>query len=327
MSLELSCLDELWRRGGPRREPIDDLQQEILGYFKARDTKPREKGRTYTSIKQVPLHVFVREGETMGVFSGPDCLLIRPLLGGPTPCLALEACHTGGAYAYDSVEDHLVVLHTNNSRVSVYDMKTGIFSKLYVVEGLVVNGTKASTFCGGGMLLVTTLSGKEPLYSSLHIVRLRGEGVHRRTYLVWHGRVSPKMEHAPALASIHGRVEMARVAPEGHIVITQFEIGREQGLDLSETREMKFARDAGDSQANRIWFIGERWLCMYRRQGGIRTLLWIADKYRVASHCVQIAHATEKYHYVLGGPKDTVIALYSSKDDAAGEGTVMTYYF
>ncbi|KAF4683294.1 Neuropathy target esterase [Perkinsus olseni] len=127
MSLELSCLDELWRRGGPRREPIDDLQQEILGYFKARDTKPTEKGRTYTRVPHIPLHVFVRGGETMGVFSSPGCLVVRPLQGGPTPCLALEACHTGGAYAYDSAEDHLVVLHTKNSRVSVYDMKTGVF--------------------------------------------------------------------------------------------------------------------------------------------------------------------------------------------------------
>ncbi|KAF4709618.1 hypothetical protein FOZ63_029421, partial [Perkinsus olseni] len=309
MSLELSCLDELWRRGGPRREPIDDLQQEILGYFKARDTKPTEKGRTYTRVPHIPLHVFVRGGETMGVFSNPGCLVVRPLQGGPTPCLALEACHTGGAYAYDSAEDHLVVLHTKNSRVSVYDMKTGVFFKLYVVEGLVVNGTKTSIVIGDGMLFLTTLRGTT---TSLNAVRLEGEGIYRRAHLLWHGVVSESMSVAPRLAYIRGCVEMARVSPEGQTIITQFKLGHGRSSLVRGKKETRLPRSADDAETKDAWFVGEQWVAMFCYKGDEGSL-WIADKFRPASH---LCKGSSFYRYVVAGADDTVLALYSEKADS-----------
>ncbi|KAF4732200.1 Neuropathy target esterase, partial [Perkinsus olseni] len=309
MSLELSCLDELWRRGGPRREPIDDLQQEILGYFRARDTKPTEKGRTYTRVPHIPLHVFIRGGETMGVFSSAGCLVVRPLLGGPTPCLALEACHTGGAYAYDSAEDHLVVLHTKNSRVSVYDMKTGVFSKLYVVEGLVVNGTETSIVIGDGMLFLTTLRGTT---ASLNAVRLEGEGIYRRAHLLWHGVVSESMSVAPRLAYIRGCVEMARVSPEGQTIITQFKLGHGRSSLVRGKKETRLPRSADDVETKDAWFVGEQWVAMFCCKGD-ESSLWIADKFRPAAH---LCKGSSFYRYVLSGADDTVLALYSEKADS-----------
>ncbi|EER08693.1 methylenetetrahydrofolate dehydrogenase, putative [Perkinsus marinus ATCC 50983] len=176
MSLEFSCLDELWRVASPAGEPIDDLNHEILGYFAAPGTKPIEKGRSYTAIAEMPSHLFVRQGIVMGVYASPNHLLVRPLLEGPTPCLALETCHTGGSYAYDSEQDHLVVLHTDNSRVSVYDMQTGVFLRLYVVGGIVVNGDKTNVICVDNLLLMTTLTGvRVPAYRNEHVSVLSRE--------------------------------------------------------------------------------------------------------------------------------------------------------
>lgn len=321
MSLEFSCLDELWRVASPAGEPIDDLNHEILGYFAAPGTKPIEKGRSYTAIAEMPSHLFVRQGIVMGVYASPNHLLVRPLLEGPTPCLALETCHTGGSYAYDSEQDHLVVLHTDNSRVSVYDMQTGVFLRLYVVGGIVVNGDKTNVICVDNLLLMTTLTGNN---ASSNAIFLGGEGIYRRAHLWWHAMVSPAMDRPPALTHVSGRVKMAWVDPKKNsIIMTYFVLRR--GLRSHVLKEKEVALQCGGTDVSTnlksIWFFGEQWLGMCDTKDGI-TSLRVADE----SQSVCIATGTNHYRFALEASNDTLLALYSAKEDSKC-GTLLTYFF